>query len=905
MPDNLDQLISTNQPLPEEDLESLPFGPFQAPEGARLASYLELARAVRAFPGADNVPLDDLIPEAPAASRFTILTTETSAQAAAPGTVPLAALDANWSAESASSVRAAVIAAVPRRAGARDQLEPVFAVRSAPALLAGPDDLPGNVALLFAVDGTLKTTAGARLGFNFNWLREIAAGVLKADLGLAIDAGVEAALNFALGGSFVAAMNIDRDRCLRLRVFKRSDSALDFAMNLTAGAQARTDLPEKPEQLALAILGVHDGQWLEALARLAKTDPERIRAQFGGAVERFLDAWRNLESRAAAAVWSAAGANEEFTALRSWIHRIATELRDPGLFKAALENALTASPDFAGSPAGVWIEAAAGGLLSAVTSLNRFEQLVRAAEAADSILGEEALTSILSTLKHYAAAQLGLANIERGLDSLASFRSLDSWLQEQLALIFGEISSEAGLSCAGRNLRSVIELARSIYSRAMSAVESKYAAEIGYRYERAGSGTALLDCSFTFAPEGLAAYRAAFNGDYSFLSAPLTAEIRVRNAVLTHELSRHATLELHLPFLNRKQWSDRWEALARVEVETGEDGRLFAYTVRAADSLDKKSRYQSGLALAGVLLSGREPDFTLTYTGRQTIKRPQTMAPILRAYGFPEAAIEPGVEASLTLSVPGTLVAAWLNAPDEASGEFFPVFSEVSLAVQRALRLWLPCVYFSDIGKYDDLDAAFPLIVYQSMRPFRGRRRSEFTYDVMEPGTVPLATRSAVGGLVIELRRIRALLLAAGKRGTARFYDPEDTCTIVTAVQREPRLLNALLSADSFFVDSLVSLAVRGRKLREELATDPQRAVRDLAKFAAEFVATFHRRLRRLYGGQSFAQFGSLLLVEATRALAGALSGDVAIAGVLNVSRGEKGQPGAFERTLVNSAFRP
>jgi hypothetical protein len=889
MSDNFDQLILDNQPFPEQDIESLPFGPFQAPEGSRLGSYLEISGALGAFTSADRVPLDDLIPAAPSACRYTILTTETETNASAPEPVSLA---------TTRSLRSAVIAAVPRAAGARDQLQPVFEALPAPALIDGAG-LPDNVALLYSLDGSLKTTAATSLGYKFNWLREIAAGSIAADIGLALDAGVEAALDVSLAGSFLAAVNIDRDRRLRLRVFKSGDSALDFALNLAVAAQPRAELPEKPEQLALAILGVHDGQWLEALARLAKIDPEKLRARFGDAVDRFLDLWRNLDSRAAAAIWSAAEKSEELAALRDWIHRVATGLREPESFKAALEEAFESSPDFAASPAGIWLEAAAGGLLAAVTSLDRFQKLQSAAEAADSILSEEKLAGVLSTLRHYAMEQLGLGNVERGLDSLAAFGSLDGWLQERLAAIFGEVQTEAGLGRAGVNLRSILGLARSVYSRTLDALQSKYAAEIGYQFQSAGAGTALLDCSFSFTPEGLAAYRAAFNGDFSFLGAAPSVHVSVRQAVLTHAISRHSQLELHLPFLDRKQWSERWEALARVEVETGDDGRLFAYTVQASDSAEKKSCYQSALVLAGALLPGREPDFTLTYTGRRTVRQPEALSPLLNAYGFPENAVEAGAEASLTLSVPGSFVTAWLDAPDEQTAEYFPVFSAVSVAVQRALRQWLPYVYFSDIDKYDDLDAAFPLVVYQATRPFPGRGRGEFTYDIMEPGTVPLVLRNAARGLAIELRRIFPLLTGAGKRRTAWFYEPGEAGAIISAVQRKPTLLNALLSADAFFMDSLLRLAAQGRKLSEVLPRDPQRAVKDLAKFSAGFVTTFHRRLRRLYGGENFAQFGSLLLVEATRALKGALGGDAAIAGVLHVSRGN------MERTLVNSAFRP
>ncbi|HOL72024.1 MAG TPA: hypothetical protein PLA43_10550 [Bryobacteraceae bacterium] len=906
MPDNFDQLILDNQPFPETDIDSLPFGPFQAPENSRLASYLEISGALGAFPGAERVPLDDLVPAAGPDSRFTILTTETTIASAAPGTVPLVAgLKASWRTDTSRTVRSAVIAAVPRQAGARDQLEPVFANLPAPALIDGPDCLPANVALLYSVDGSLQAAADTRLGFIFNWLREIAAGALAADLGLALDAGVEAALDVSLAGSFLAAINRDREGRLRLRIFRRRDSALDFALNVAVTATPRGVLPDRPEQLALAILGVHEGQWLDALARLAKADPEKLRARFGEAVDRFLDLWRNLEPRAAAAIWRAAEKSDDLAAVRRWVHRIATELRTPEDFKAVLGEVLEASPGFAASPAGIWLEAAAGGLLAAVVDQNRFQQLVRAAGAADALLSDETLAGVLTALKHYAAEQLGLGRIERALDSLASCESLDAWVLERLTAIFGNLESEEGLGRAARNLKAVIELARKIYSRALEALEAKYAAEIGYHYEQSGAGDALLDCSFSFTPEGLAAYRAAFAGDFSFLSKPPEEHVRLHRAVLSHTFNRNTHLELHLPFLDRKQWEERWEALARVEVQTGEDGRLFAYTVDASDSIEKKSSYQGTLALVGALLTGREPDFTLTYTGRRAGVRVQELAPLLNAYGFPENAVEEGADVSLTLSVPGSFVAAWLHAPDESSSEYFPTFSAVSVAVQRALRQWLPYLYFSDIDRYGDLEAAFPLIVYKCMRPYPGRGRGEFTYDVMEPQTMPLALRSAARALPAETRRIHALLTAAGKPKIAKFYAPDETRQIIAAVQRKPHLLNGLLSADAFFVDNLQRLAKEGRALREALPANPKRAVKKLAKFAAEFVATFHRRLRRLYGGQNFTQFGSLLLVEATRALHGALNGEGTVAGVLRVSKGEKGAAGAYDRIVVNSAFRP
>jgi hypothetical protein len=57
--------------------------------------------------------------------------------------------------------------------------------------------------------------------------------------------------------------------------------------------------------------------------------------------------------------------------------------------------------------------------------------------------------------------------------------------------------------------------------------------------------------------------------------------------------------------------------------------------------------------------------------------------------------------------------------------------------------------------------------------------------------------------------------------------------------------------------------------------------------------------LRRLYGGQDFVAFGSLLLVEATRALGAALDGGAAISATLRLASGDR------EQTFVNTAYRP
>ena len=178
------------------------------------------------------------------------------------------------------------------------------------------------------------------------------------------------------------------------------------------------------------------------------------------------------------------------------------------------------------------------------------------------------------------------------------------------------------------------------------------------------------------------------------------------------------------------------------------------------------SQNRAFLALAGSLLFADRPSFDLRHTDRRTGDArylARTLAPMLLAYGFPPEAGEwldrvgaPGgvLDVSLTLSLPGTLAGAWLRAPGERDSNFFGVYSKVSVALQRMMRRWVPFIYFSDPGRYEDVRTAFPLIFYRSTWPCSGRR-GELAYDLVSPerpGAAqewtarPFAARSGASG---------------------------------------------------------------------------------------------------------------------------------------------------------------
>jgi hypothetical protein len=74
--------------------------------------------------------------------------------------------------------------------------------------------------------------------------------------------------------------------------------------------------------------------------------------------------------------------------------------------------------------------------------------------------------------------------------------------------------------------------------------------------------------------------------------------------------------------------------------------------------------------------------------------------------------------------------------------------------------------------------------------------------------------------------------------------------------------------------------------------------VKDLSRFTADFVQSYHSRLRRLYAGRDFPALGAMILVEATAALAGATGMDAPVGAVLRLKAGN------LEQTFVNPAYR-
>jgi hypothetical protein len=203
---------------------------------------------------------------------------------------------------------------------------------------------------------------------------------------------------------------------------------------------------------------------------------------------------------------------------------------------------------------------------------------------------------------------------------------------------------------------------------------------------------------------------------------------------------------------------------------------------------------------------------------------------------------------------------SWLEAPDERTPGFFPAFARVSTAIQTVLRERVPSHYFADSRAFGNVKTAYPMLVYRASRPFRGKMRTELTYDVLNPKTLAAFFRTVRPALGDVLASVKSRLHAEGFPELAALYEPNRANSILESVQKlskSRRCLYVLIRAESVLVTTLIDLAGLGN-------LTPRQQSRRMASFEKKW----RYQLRRMYPGVDFTWLATELFEAATQALA-------------------------------------
>src|SRR5579871_2548998 len=150
------------------------------------------------------------------------------------------------------------------------------------------------------------------------------------------------------------------------------------------------------------------------------------------------------------------------------------------------------------------------------------------------------------------------------------------------------------------------------------------------------------------------------------------------------------------------------------------------------------------------------------------------------------------------------------KSPRERDPRYFRTWQRVSLALQRALRAWISERCLQDVVRFQDRDAAYPILVYAACRLSYGRPKTEFTFDVADPGVLASALHNIGMSLKLVLEPVEKRLHAAGMSELARRYTAVWRQDILRTVKNKSKPLIALLAAEAKLVDGVIDLGTSG-----------------------------------------------------------------------------------------------
>lgn len=177
-------------------------------------------------------------------------------------------------------------------------------------------------------------------------------------------------------------------------------------------------------------------------------------------------------------------------------------------------------------------------------------------------------------------------------------------------------------------------------------------------------------------------------------------------------------------------------------------------------------------------------------------------------YSLPIPAALRDRAAMLALSHP-----AWTGAPADRDPRYFRAWQDVSLALQSFLRHSIAEEYFRDVQRYEHREAAYPVLVYGVSRLFYGRAPAEFTYDLRDypenQDTLITSWKMTGQGLQRALAEVEQRLYRAGMPALARRYAPLWYEDVMVAVRKKPGAYVDLLAKESAFINAVIDLGTQ------------------------------------------------------------------------------------------------
>ena len=254
--------------------------------------------------------------------------------------------------------------------------------------------------------------------------------------------------------------------------------------------------------------------------------------------------------------------------------------------------------------------------------------------------------------------------------------------------------------------------------------------------------------------------------------------------------------------------------------------------------------------------STRSRMITFTHTSTLAPAQLALLEPVAARYGatISGAALDAGSPVQVTIRLKGDAPGP---VPASNHAGFLRTAARLSVAVQEALRAWLPYLWFADSTRFSDFESAATILNYAAMRPFTPKTKASYVFDVLDSDTPRAVTFSLERNLPAKLGVIEPMLRALGFEPAVNFA-PRRAERLIATFKRKPRLLYSLFVAERELVEQYL-----GR--------------RDAKLIGRRDAKLIGRRLRRLFAAKDFSILEPLLALEVARALGGNISAEICI----------------------------
>jgi hypothetical protein len=208
----------------------------------------------------------------------------------------------------------------------------------------------------------------------------------------------------------------------------------------------------------------------------------------------------------------------------------------------------------------------------------------------------------------------------------------------------------------------------------------------------------------------------------------------------------------------------------------------------------------------------------------------------------------------------------WTAAPSERGSKYAVVYSRASIALQVAMREWIPSLYFDGVDRFDDLDMAQGMIAWRASRPAIGEHVDRLSYDILDPAMMSRCF------FWVE-RNIRPLLSSllpiTDKFESSRrsFFDPRHTNRILLRLRRAQRGFQMILKVEEDIITQLVKLVASTPKLQTKAKGQPRAVATEVERSVERTFATVESRLRRIIPHGDVETVMRMLVIVLTKSL--------------------------------------